>query len=141
LKVVWSAGDFSTVSGPSDNGHGHYKGFAIINEDGDAIDDQDYPDDHSACYNTGDDREFTIEGDCWDTPRTFMCKGAFSGQPETCEVKDGDGNILRTGEGQTDITFIGIAIGQDGSCVVELESDGDECPIDDENRPLHVTSG
>ncbi|KAL4884078.1 hypothetical protein BJY04DRAFT_215954 [Aspergillus karnatakaensis] len=141
VRVVWSMGDFSTISGPSGNEHGHYKGFAIVNEDGDAIYDQAYPDDHAACYNTGDGREFTIEGDCWDTSRTFKCKGAFSGHPETCEVLDGDGNSLGKSEGKTDTTFIGIAIGMDGSCVVEFETDGDGCPIDDGNGPLHVVSG
>ncbi|KAJ5361609.1 hypothetical protein N7541_002453 [Penicillium brevicompactum] len=127
LKVVWSNGDFSTISGPSGgNTNGHYSGFAIINDAGDAIYDQGFPDDHSPCYNTGDGREFTIEGDCWSTPP---------------QIQDGDGNSLGTGEGQTDTTFIGIAIGQDASCVVEFDSDSDGCPVDDGNGPLHVTSG
>ncbi|KAJ5128918.1 hypothetical protein N7448_002627 [Penicillium atrosanguineum] len=142
LKVVWSSGDFSTISGPAGgNTNGHYSGFAIINDAGEAIYDQGFPDDHAPCYNTGDGREFTIEGDCWSTPRKFKCKADFGGHPDTCEVKDGDGNSLGTGEGQEDTTFIGIAIGQDASCVVEFESDSDGCPVDDGNGPLHVTSG
>ncbi|CAI7628840.1 unnamed protein product [Penicillium bialowiezense] len=129
LKVVWSSGDFSSISGPSGgNTNGHYSGFAIINDAGDAIYDQGFPDDHSPCYNTGDGREFTIEGDCWSTPRKFKCKADFGGHPDTCD-------------GQTDTTFIGIAIGQDASCVVEFDSDSDGCPVDDGNGPLHVTSG
>lgn len=48
---------------------------------------------------------------------------------------------LGKGDGQTDITFIGISIGVDASCGVEYESDGDNCPEDDGNDPLHVTSG
>lgn len=142
LKVVWSAGDFSTISGPAGgNQNGHYAGFAIINDAGEAIYNDGTPDDHSPCYNTGDGREFTIEGDCWNSPRTFKCKADFAGHPDTCEVKDGNGNSLGTGKGQEDTTFIGISIGQDASCVVEFESDGDGCPVDDGNEPLHVTSG
>lgn len=144
LKVVWSAGDFSTISGPAGgNQNGHYSGFAIINDAGDAIYDQGFPDDHSPCYNTGDGRTFTIEGDCWATPRKFHCKADFAGHPDSCAVQDGDGNELGSGDGQTDTNFIGIAIGQDASCVVEFESDDTDtaCPKDDGNGPLHVTSG
>lgn len=142
LKVVWSSGDFSTISGPAGgNTNGHYKGFAIINDAGTAIYNQGTPDDHSPCYNTGDGREFTIEGSCWSSPRKFKCKSDFGGHPSTCEVKDGDGNSLGTGKGQEDTTFIGISIGQDASCAVEFDSDSDGCPEDDGNGPLHVTSG
>ena len=62
LKAVWSAGDFSTISGPTGNESGHFKRFAIFDEAGKAIYNEPYPDDHSPCYNTGDGREFTIEG-------------------------------------------------------------------------------
>lgn len=144
LKVVFSAGDFSSISGPAGgNTNGHYGGFAIINDAGDAIYDNGTPDDHSPCYNTGDGRTFTIEGDCWGSPRQFKCKADFGGHPDTCEVLDGDGNSLGTGKGQTDTTFIGISIGQDASCVVEFDSDDTDqaCPKDDGNGPLHVTSG
>lgn len=142
LKVFWSAGDFSTISGPAGGSQsGHYAGFAIINDKGEAIYNQSTPDNHSPCYNTGDGREFTIEGDCWNSARKFHCKADFVGHPDTCEVKDGDGNSLGKGDGQTDTTFIGISIGMDASCVVEFESDGDNCPEDDGNGPLHVTSG
>ncbi|KAL4962419.1 uncharacterized protein BDV14DRAFT_210579 [Aspergillus stella-maris] len=142
LKVVFSSGSFSTISGPAGgNTNGHYSGFAIVNDNGDAIYDNGFPDDHSPCYNTGDGRTFTIEGDCWSTPRTFHCLADFGGNPESCEVRDGDGNVLGSGDGQSDTTFIGISIGTDASCVVEFDSDSDGCPIDDGNGPLHVTSG
>ncbi|KAJ5437266.1 hypothetical protein N7445_005810 [Penicillium cf. griseofulvum] len=135
------ASGFSTISGPTGNGHGHDSGFSILNEAGDAIYEQAYPDDHSPCYNTGDGREFTIEGDCWATSRKFKCKSNFAGIPESCEVKDGNGNSLGSGEGATDIKSIGIAIITSGSCAVEFDSDSDGCPIDHGNGPLHVTSG
>ncbi|KAJ5375420.1 hypothetical protein N7517_007426 [Penicillium concentricum] len=99
LTVVWSSGGFSTISGPTGNEHGHNSGFSILNEAGDAIYYQSHPDNHAPCYNTGDGREFTIEGDCWATPRKFKCKSSFAGTPKNCEVKDGDGNSLGTGEG------------------------------------------
>ncbi|KAJ5397441.1 hypothetical protein N7509_005554 [Penicillium cosmopolitanum] len=124
LRVVWSSGSFSSISGPSGgNQNGGYSGFAILNDAGDAVYDQPYPDDHSPCY-LGSGREFTIEG-----------------QPQSCAVKDGDGNVLGSADAQKDTTFIGIAIGIDASCVIEFDSDSDGCPIDDGNGPLHVTSG
>ncbi|PKY09365.1 hypothetical protein P168DRAFT_278855 [Aspergillus campestris IBT 28561] len=141
LKVVWSSGSFSTVSGPAGNESGNYNGFAIFDEAGKAIYDQGTPDNHSPCYSTDDGREFTIEGDCWDTPRKFKCKSNLAGNPQTCEVKDGNGNSLGKGDGKTDTTFIGIAIGMDSSCVVEFDADSHNCPEDDGNGPLHVTSG
>lgn len=140
LKVVFSSGSFSSISGPAGgNTNGHYNGFAIINDAGEAIYNDGTPYDHVPCYNTDGGRTFTIEGDCWDTPRTFHCLADFGGSPESCEVKDGDGNSLGTGEGQSDTTFIGIAIGVDASCVIEFDSDGDGCPVDDGNGPLHAT--
>ncbi|KAL4938331.1 hypothetical protein BDV06DRAFT_226099 [Aspergillus oleicola] len=87
LKVVWSSGGFSTISGPAGgNTNKHYSGFAILNEDGDTVYDQPYPDNHAPCYNTGDGRTLTIEGDYWDTPRKFQCLADFAGDPESCEV-------------------------------------------------------
>lgn len=144
LKVAFSAGAFSTISGSGTGSEsGHYSSFAIINDDGTAIYDHGSPDDHSPCYNTGGGRTFTIEGDCWATPRQFHCEADFGGFPKSCSVMDADGNVLGEGEGKTDTTFIGISIGQDGTCVVEFDSDdsGTPCPQDDGNGPLHVTSG
>jgi hypothetical protein len=47
---------------------------------------------------------------------------------------------LRTGEGMSDTTLIGISFRTDATCVVEFESDdASECPVDDGNGPLHVT--
>lgn len=144
LTVAFSSGGFSTISGSgTGNENGHYSSFAIINDEGTAIYDNGFPDDHSPCYNTGGGRTFTIEGDCWATPRQFHCEADFGGLPESCSVMDADGNVLGEGKGQTDTDFIGIAIGQDATCVVEFDSDdsGIACPEDDGNGPLHVTSG
>lgn len=135
LRVVWSSGSFSTVGGES----GGYKGFAILNDAGEAIYDQSTPNDHSPCYNTDGGRTFTIDGDCWDTPREFHCESSFGGLPESCSVADGDGNVLGEGTGQKDTEFIGISIGQDSTCVVEFDSDGGGCPVDDGNGPLHAS--
>lgn len=139
LRVIWSSGSFSTISGPSGNEGGSYSGFAIINDAGEAVYDQDYPDDHAPCTYAG--RTFTIEGDCWNTARQFSCVAAFDGAPQTCEVLDSAGASLGKADAQKDTTFIGIAIGIDASCVIEFESDGTACPVDDGNGPLHVTSG
>ncbi|KAJ5772362.1 hypothetical protein N7520_002891 [Penicillium odoratum] len=115
-----------------------YSGFAVTSDASNAIYDEGFPDDHSLCYKTGDGRESTIEGDCWSTPRKFKWKSDFAGRPDTWEVKDGD---LGTGQGQTDTTFIGIAIGEDASCVVRFDPESDGFPVDDDNGPCHVTSG
>jgi len=142
LRVVFSSGSFSTISGPGgDSESNFHEGFAILNEKDEAIYNDGTPDQHSPCKNVDDGREFTIEGDCWDSPRTFKCKSEFDGSPDKCEVKDGDGKSLGTGEGKSHTTFIGIAIALDASCVVEFDSDGDGCPVDEGDGPLHVTSG
>jgi hypothetical protein len=84
LKVVWSSGDFSKISGPAGgNTNGNYSGFAIIKDAGDAIYDRGFPDDHSPCYNTGDSRELTIEGDCWSTPASSSARTSL-GATLTC---------------------------------------------------------
>ncbi|KAL2815045.1 ankyrin repeat-containing domain protein [Aspergillus cavernicola] len=117
LRAIWSSGSFSTISGPGGgNGHGYDSGFAILNENGDAV------------YDKG---ELRLEKRlCWDTPRKFHC-----------EVWDGDGNSLGKSEGKTETNFIGIAIGQDSTCVVEFEADGEGCPAlgDDEDSEIHFT--
>ncbi|KAJ4256089.1 hypothetical protein NW762_009165 [Fusarium torreyae] len=142
LRAVWSSGGFSTVSGPSGNENGHYTGFAILNDDGVAIYTKAYPDNHAPCYSTGSGREFTLGNDpCWNQVRKFRCRCSLAGNPEACEVKDKDGNSLGTSEGKTDTTFIGIAIAQDATCVVEFDTeDGETCPKDEENN-LGVTEG
>lgn len=140
LRVVWSAGQFSTISGPDggSSSSGNYDGFAIIRDDGEAIYDESYPYGYSPCFNTGGGRTFAIEGDCWDSQFQFHCEADFGGNPESCDVRDASGNVLNAGDGQKDTTFIGIAIGIDGSCVAEFESDGGGCPVDDGNGPLHA---
>lgn len=136
LKVVFSAGSFSAVGGSSAN----YDEFAIIRDNGDAIYNNGNPNDHSPCYNTGNGRTFTIEGDCWNTRRQFHCLSDNLGGPKECEVRDADGNVLGSSEGKSDTSFAGISIRTDASCVVEVESDdASECPVDDGNGPLHVT--
>ena len=61
----------------------------------------------------------------------------LGGHPESCEVQDGSGKTIGTGTEMKDTDFIGIAIGIDSTCVVEFESDGGGCPIDEGNGPLH----
>lgn len=141
LRVVWSSGTFSTITGPKGNGggSGYSTGFAILRDDGEAIYEEDNPYGYSPCFNTGGGREFAIEGDCWDSQFRFHCESDFGGLPDSCAVKDADGNLLGEGDGQKDTTFIGISIGMDASCVIEFESDGGGCPIDDGNGPLSAT--
>lgn len=143
LRVVWSSGRFSTISGPSGGGSqsNGYSGFAIIRDDGVAIYSKADPDNHAPCYTTGSGREFTIEGDCWNQPRKFRCRCGMNANPEACEIKGKEGYTLGSGEGQQDTTFIGIAIGTDSSCVAEFDTtEGEECPPDAENN-LRVTDG
>ncbi|KAL4753505.1 hypothetical protein BDW72DRAFT_210028 [Aspergillus terricola var. indicus] len=136
LRVVWSSGSFSAIGDQT----GNYDSFAIIRENGEAIYNDGSPKDKSPCFNTGGGRTFQIEGDCWASGRQFHCLSDFGGSPTNCDVRDANGNVLGTGVGQKDTTFIGISIGIDASCVVEFDSDdAGHCPVDDGHGPLHVT--
>jgi hypothetical protein len=128
LRAVWSSGSFQTASGPGGDGEsGHFTGFAILNDDNQAIFQQDAPGDKSPCFSTKGGREFIVGDDpCWKQDRKFLCKSNLAGNAENCEVKDQGGASLGTGEGKTDTTFIGISIGQDSTCVVEFETSDDE---------------
>ncbi|UQC81868.1 uncharacterized protein CLUP02_07354 [Colletotrichum lupini] len=77
LRVVWSSGAYGAIGGPSGSGtNGGYTGFAIINDAGEAVYDQAYPNDHSPF---------------------LYCKSDLGGAPKTCEVKDSNGNVLGSG--------------------------------------------
>lgn len=138
LRVVWSAGSFSALAGPkgAGGGSGYSTNFAIINEDGDAIYEESTPYDYSPCFQY-DGRDFQIAGDCWDSYSfRFFCVANFAGEPESCAVKDYDGNVLDEGESKSNIEFKGIAIDTAGACVAEFESDGDGCPLDNDLRAI-----
>ncbi|KAF5536674.1 hypothetical protein FNAPI_11666 [Fusarium napiforme] len=94
LRIVWSKGDFSTISGPNGgNQNSHWSNFALIDKNGDAIFTEAYPGGYVACQiDVG--REFAIEGICWSAPRKFLCISNIAGNPQSCEVKDNDGNSL-----------------------------------------------
>ncbi|KAF4949305.1 hypothetical protein FSARC_13512 [Fusarium sarcochroum] len=141
LRAVWTTGSFQTTPGPGGNGEsGHFTGFTILNDKNEAIFNSKTPGEKSPCFSTKGGREFTMGDDpCWHQDRKFQCKSNLAGNTEGCEVKDQDGNSLGTGEGKTDTTFIGIAIGQDSTCVVEFNTDDDEdCGA---NSGLKVKSG
>ncbi|KAM0692081.1 hypothetical protein Q7P36_008282 [Cladosporium allicinum] len=138
LRVVWSAGTWGAIGGPSGDGqNGHYDGFAIIRDDNEPVYTEAYPSGYAACFSTGDGRTFEICGDCWDSCFRFKCISDLGGHPESCEVQDGSGKTIGTGTEMKDTDFIGIAIGIDSTCVVEFESDGGGCPVDEGNGPLH----
>ncbi|KAL4745488.1 hypothetical protein BDW72DRAFT_198591 [Aspergillus terricola var. indicus] len=135
LRAVWSSGSFSTIGDNS----GKYDGFAIVRENGEAIYNTETPNGKTPCANTGGGRIYQIEGDCWNSGRQFHCESDFGGHPETCDVRDADGNTLGEATAQTDTTWIGISIGMEATCVVEFDSDdASHCPVDDGNGPLHV---
>ncbi|KAF5579441.1 hypothetical protein FPCIR_11099 [Fusarium pseudocircinatum] len=138
LRIVWSKGDFSTISGPNGgNQNGHWSNFAIIDKNGDAIFTDAYPGGYAACQ-IDDGREFAIEGLCWSAPRKFLCVSNIAGNPQSCEVKDNNGNSLGKAEGNTNWDFIGIAIGSTGGCVVEIDTE-DSCPaMGQDGNDLHV---
>ncbi|KAK1491216.1 hypothetical protein CTAM01_10331 [Colletotrichum tamarilloi] len=71
LRVVWSSGAYGAIGDPSGSGtNGGYTGFAIINDAGEAVYVQAYPNDHSPY---------------------------LGGAPNTCKVKDSNGNVLGSG--------------------------------------------
>jgi hypothetical protein len=138
LRVVWSGGNFGAIGGPGGGGEsGGYDSFAIIRDDGEAVYTDANPGNYAPCF-LGDGRTFEICGDCWDSCFRFKCQADFGGQPDSCEVQDGSGVAIQTGSAMTDTEFIGIAIGIESTCVVEFESDGGGCPVDDGNGPLHA---
>lgn len=85
-----------------------------------------------------DGREFAIEGICWSAPRNFVSVFNIAGNPQSCKVKDNNGNSVVKAEGNTNWNFIGIAIGSTGGCVVEIDTE-DSCPATSEDgNDLHV---
>ena len=146
LRAVFSSGTFSSISGPSGGSlSAQYSGFAILNDAGEAIYTQAYPDDRRSCFSTNGGREFTIEGNCWAQARKFQCKSDLGGNVENCQVKGHNDYVFGSSEGTTDTEFIGIAISQDSTCVVEFESEPAEgyegCPALGKDSDLAVTSG
>jgi hypothetical protein len=140
LRVVWSAGTWGAIDPPSGGGqNGHYDDFAIIRDDNEPVYTDKAPGGYSSCFHTDGGRTFEICGDCWDSCFRFHCEASLGGHPRSCAVQDGSVNVINEGTGMTDTDFIGIAIGIDATCVVEFESDGPGCPIDDGNGPLHGT--
>jgi hypothetical protein len=123
LRAVFSSGGFSSISGPVGGSvSSNYNGFAILNNAGEAIYSQQHPDDHSPCYSNGG-CEFTIEGNCRARARKFHCLCDLGENVKNCAVKGHDDYEFGSSEGRTDTTFIGIAIAQDSTCVVEFESE------------------
>ena len=146
LRAVFSSGTFSSISGPSGGSlSAQYSGFAILNDAGEAIYTQAYPDDRRPCFSTNGGREFTIEGNCWAQAHKFQCKSDLGGNVENCQVKGHNDYVFGSSEGTTDTEFIGIAISQDSTCVVEFESEPAEgyegCPALGKDSDLAVTSG
>ncbi|TLD04589.1 hypothetical protein E2P81_ATG10644 [Venturia nashicola] len=140
LRAVFSSGSFSTITGPNGEGggSGFETGLTILNDNNEAIYHAKNPANYSPCFAEG--RTFEIEGDCWDTPFRFYCDAKLSGSPEYCAVQDANGKQIGYGEGKTETTFIGIAIALDATCVVEFESNGGGCPLDNsEAGALHAT--
>jgi len=139
LRVVWSAGTYGAIGAPGGSGeNGHYDDFAIIRDDGEPVYTESYPYGYAPCFSTGDGRTFEICGDCWDSCFRFKCESNLAGHPDSCEVQDGSGGVIDSNSAMTDTDFIGIAIGIDATCVVEFESDGGGCPVDEGNGPLHA---
>jgi hypothetical protein len=81
LRVVFSGGSFSFIGGT-----GTYDGFAILRDNGDAIYNDDTPNDRSPCFSTGGRRTFTIDGDCWNSPREFNCLADAVGEPMSVKL-------------------------------------------------------
>ena len=46
----------------------------------------------------------------------LFCEGDFSGQPQTCEIRDWADGTIASGEGDDDVVFFAIGSGQEGYC-------------------------
>ncbi|CVL06830.1 uncharacterized protein FMAN_11926 [Fusarium mangiferae] len=108
-----------------------------MDRNGDAIFTEAYPDGYAASQ-IDDGREFAIEGICWSASRKFLCVSNIAGNPQSCEVKDNNGNSLGKAEENTKWDFIGIAIGSTGGCVVEIDTEDSRPPMGEDGTDLHV---
>lgn len=134
INVIFSSGEFSTLSGPSGLGNeaSHSAGFALIDQDGKTIYEAPYPDDYRPCFSDG--RTFSVDMPCFAEPRTFYCKSDFGGKPEHCSVAGAAGNLIMEADGDSETTFIGIAIAIDGKCAVQFSFlPGEVCGADQQD--------
>lgn len=115
INVIWSTGDFSTLSGPGGtNQIGHSTGFVLTDLDGNTIYSNEYPNDYRPCALEG--HTFTLTDGCFgDVEYKFRC-ASKNGTPQSCEVLDSGDHVIASGEGDRDTDFFGIGIAQTGYC-------------------------
>lgn len=120
INAEWSTGSFSTIAGKAGNENGHSAGFSLLDENGKTIYSNGFPNDRTPCQQGG--YTFKLSGGCFAGKQEyhFECTSAFDATPKSCEVRDADDNSLNSGEGNSDIEFVGIAVAENGYCGVSF---------------------
>ncbi|KAJ5111417.1 hypothetical protein N7532_001952 [Penicillium argentinense] len=128
VVAVWSSSTFST-SGKTGT-HNFSAGFALVNQDGESIYSEAYPDGYNPCTFVG--QEFQLEKGCFGGAwYSFRCQATQTGIPQQCEVRGPEGNTVGTGEGEDQTDFFGVGIAKSGACRVKFELvDGIACGAD-----------
>ncbi|KAL4926791.1 uncharacterized protein BDV17DRAFT_293139 [Aspergillus undulatus] len=118
----------TSFSGIQNSGNSVSNGFTLFDNDNNILFESSYPIGYAPCMR--DTNHLKITSDCWLGTYTFSCTSAFSGSPEACNVYDPDGDETK-GEADSDLSFIGISAGIDGTCsgTITTQSEG-ECTMD-----------
>lgn len=131
LNAVWASGDWSAIGPPGGQGsNGHTDGFSLVNEAGETVWSESYPDGYDACGG-GYGHTFALTGGCFPegTEYHFNC-WSKSIQPSKCSIRNKDGSNIALADGQSNTHFIGIALGIDGYCGTSWDLGDVDCPAD-----------
>ncbi|KAJ5807626.1 hypothetical protein N7447_011082 [Penicillium robsamsonii] len=120
IKFLYSSSNFNGIQ---DSGSGHISGFTLFDNDNNILFESPSPLNYSPCVR--DTNHLEITSDCWEGSYDFSCGSSFSGMPGACSVYAPDGSETK-GKADSDLKFIGIASGQDGTCsgTITTHSDG-----------------
>ncbi|KAJ6185928.1 hypothetical protein N7519_007229 [Penicillium mononematosum] len=125
IKFLYTSSSFNGIH---DSGSGHIAGFTLFDNDNNILFQSANPIGYAPCMR--DTNHLQITSDCWEGTYDFSCGSSFSGMPGACSVYAPDKSETK-GEVDKDLTFIGIASGEDGTCsgTITTQSDG-ECTKD-----------
>jgi hypothetical protein len=125
IKFLYTTSNFNGIQ---DSGSGSIHGFTLFDNDNNILFNSADPIGYAPCMR--DTNHLQVTSDCWEGTYDFSCGSSFSGMPGACSAYAPDGSETK-GEADSDLTFIGIASGQDGTCTgtIKTTSEG-ECTKD-----------
>lgn len=125
IKFLYTTSNFNGIQ---DSGSGSITGFTLFDNDNNILFNSAKPIGYTPCMR--DTNHLQVTSDCWEGTYDFSCGSSFSGMPGACSAYAPDGTETK-GEAEKDLTFIGIASGQDGTCTgtIKTKSEG-ECTKD-----------